>query len=104
MTARRAPEGRTVLDIDETAISAIKELTDAAGVAPRGGLRIARTPDQRFDLSIAARPGGDDEVVTSEDGARVFLEPRAAEVLSEKVLDVRTDDDGRFHFGVYPKL
>jgi Fe-S cluster assembly iron-binding protein IscA len=93
-----------VLDIDETAISAIKELTDAAGVAPRGGLRIARTPDQRFDLSIAARPGGDDEVVTSEDGARVFLEPRAAEVLSEKVLDVRTDDDGRFHFGVYPKL
>ncbi|WP_447003012.1 hypothetical protein ACRAKI_25320 [Saccharothrix isguenensis] len=93
-----------MLDIDDTATSAIRKLTDAAGVAPRGGLRIARTPDLRFDLSITARPGGDDEVVTSEDGARVFLEPQAAEVLADKVLDVRTDDDGRFHFGVYPQL
>ena len=95
-----------MLDIDDTATTAIGELTAAAGVAGEGGLRIALTPDadHGFALSIAARPDRADEVVTSPDGARGFQEPRAARALSDKVLDVLTDGTGRFHFGVYPQL
>ncbi len=95
-----------MLDIDDTATTAINELTAAAGVAGEGGLRIALASgaDDDFDLSIEARPHRADEVVTSPDGARVFLEPRAARLLSDKVLDVRTDGGHRFHFGVYPQL
>ncbi|MFD0204398.1 MULTISPECIES: hypothetical protein [Saccharothrix] len=95
-----------MLTIDESATTAIHELTNAAGVALDGGLRIALATDTRerdFDLSIASGPADGDRVVVCEAGARVFLEPGAADLLSDKVLDVRRRRAGRVHFGVYPQ-
>ncbi|MFJ6674650.1 iron-sulfur cluster biosynthesis protein [Actinosynnema sp. NPDC091369] len=94
-----------MLDLDTTAVQAIDELTTATGVGRQGGLRIAaasRTRDRDFDLSIEPHPEVDDVVVAHGD-ARVFLDPRAARALADKVLDVRKRHAGRFHFGVYPQ-
>jgi Fe-S cluster assembly iron-binding protein IscA len=94
-----------MIDIDSTAVRAIDELTAATGVGRQGGLRISRADqadDRDFDLSIQPRPADDDVVVTCDD-TRVFLDPRAARALSDKVLDVRKRHAGRIHFGVYPQ-
>jgi hypothetical protein len=39
-------------------------------------------------------------VVTADAGAQVFLEPQAAEFLSDKVLDVQQDAEGQLNFAV----
>ena len=58
------------------------------------GLRIAVRPEgeQRtaFELTIAAIPAEDDEVVEKH-GAHVFLDPEAASYLEDKVLDARVE-------------
>ncbi|HEX6343251.1 iron-sulfur cluster biosynthesis protein [Umezawaea sp.] len=93
-----------MLAIDDTAKAAITTLTNAMDVSERGGLRIAaRSGDGRYDLSIAPQPGDGELVVTSEPGAAVFLDPVAARLLADKVLNVRADEAGHFHFGVYPQ-
>jgi iron-sulfur cluster assembly protein len=45
-----------------------------------------------FHLSVVALPAEDDEVI-DEQGARVFLEPEAASLLDEKVLDASVKQD-----------
>jgi Fe-S cluster assembly iron-binding protein IscA len=78
-----------MLAITDLAAEAIRSLTTDAGLPEGGGLRIAApSPDQGLELSLAGQPGTDD-VVLSGDGVAVFLEPVAAEVLDDKVLDVQ---------------
>jgi Fe-S cluster assembly iron-binding protein IscA len=78
-----------MLAITDTAAEAIKSLTYDAELPDGGGLRIAAPdPDEGLELSLAGRPGADD-VVLSGDGVAVFLEPIAAEVLDDKILDVQ---------------
>ena len=45
-----------------------------------------------FHLSVVALPAEDDEVI-DEQGARVFLEPEAASLLDEKILDASVEQD-----------
>ncbi len=79
----------TMLAITDHAAEAIKSLTADAELPDGGGLRIAAPePDQGLELSLAGQPGADD-VVLSGDGVAVFLEPVAAQVLDDKVLDVQ---------------
>lgn len=93
-----------MLAIDDTATAAIAILTNAMDVSERGGLRItSENGTGEYGLSIARQPGDDEHVITSEPGATVFLDPVAAKLLDDKVLNVRTDEAGRFHFGVYPQ-
>jgi Fe-S cluster assembly iron-binding protein IscA len=47
---------------------------------------------------VAAAPAEGDQVV-DEDGTRVFLEPAAASLLDDKVLDAEKHDD-HFHFSL----
>ncbi len=73
---------------------------DAVGpLAEMGPLRItAEETDDGVELAIdeAAEPTAGDEVVERE-GARVFLDALAAEVLDDQVLGVHAHDD-HFHF------
>lgn len=76
----------------QTAIDVIKHI--APGDA---GLRVYSSggePDmQALQVEIAETPKADDQVVEAG-GAQVFLEPRAADTLDDKVLDAVQDERG----------
>jgi Fe-S cluster assembly iron-binding protein IscA len=79
-----------MLKIDDDAVGALTQI---------GSLRItAEETDEGVELQIdeADGPQEGDEVVERE-GARVFLDPAAAEVLADQVLGVHAHDD-HFHF------
>jgi len=82
------------LAITDYAAEAISTLTTNAQLPPGGGLRIsANELDSTLSLSLVAAPAEADVVLEGE-GAVVFLDPVAAEVLDDKVLDVQRVDTG----------
>lgn len=85
-----------MLEMTQTAIDFIKHIAPGDS-----GLRVytAGAPDtQALQLEIAEAPRADDQVVEAG-GAQVFLEPRAADTLDDKVLDAVQDERG-VHFAV----
>jgi Fe-S cluster assembly iron-binding protein IscA len=93
-----------MLAMTEAAAEAISALTAQEGQKETGGLRFAvqdRANDgAQLAVSVAPAPEEGDQVLGTEAGAKVFLEPEAAQVLDDKVLDVRQDDDGQLSFAV----
>jgi iron-sulfur cluster assembly protein len=85
-----------MLELTDSAAEAVRALVAAADeTAETGGLRVA-AEDQGEQVSlqfnVAVVPAEDDEVV-EEYGARVFLEPTAASLLEDKILDAAIEDD-----------
>ena len=79
-----------MLQIDDNAVDALKQI---------GTIRItAEDVDGDVEISIdeATAPTDGDEVV-ERDGARIFVSPEAADVLSDQVLGVHSHGD-HFHF------
>ena len=96
-----------MLAITDLAAEAIKTLTTDAELPEGGGLRIAAPdPQEGLELTLAGQPA-DDDVVLAGDGVSVFLEPVAAQVLDDKVLDVQqapTPDGGQeLRFAIAPQ-
>jgi Fe-S cluster assembly iron-binding protein IscA len=96
-----------MLAITDLAAEAIKSLTTDAELPEGGGLRIsAPDPDQGLELTLAGQPS-DDDVVLSGEGVTVFLEPVAAQVLDDKVLDVQpvpgADGEQELRFAIGPQ-
>jgi Fe-S cluster assembly iron-binding protein IscA len=96
-----------MLAITDLAAEAIKTLATDAELPEGGGLRIAApSPEQGLELSLAGQPATDDVVLTGE-GVSVFLEPMAAEVLDDKVLDVQpvanADGEQELRFAIAPQ-
>jgi iron-sulfur cluster assembly protein len=93
-----------MLVLTDAAAEAVKSYT-SAGQAPEGaGLRISAAdpvPENASALQVttAANPGDNDEVIEAS-GALVFLEPRAAAYLEDKVLDAQVDEQGKAHFSL----
>jgi len=81
-----------MLTLTDSARSAVQALT--ADAPPDAGVRIAVAPPSGdgqaapLTMSIAAAPEPDDQVM-DEEGARVFLEPSAAQVLGDQTLDAQ---------------
>jgi len=70
-------------------VSSSEEVSETGGlrvVAERAGIQT------NFQLSVVPLPAEDDEVI-EEEGALVFLEPEAASLLDDKVLDARVEQD-----------
>ncbi|SDY62396.1 hypothetical protein [Herbiconiux ginsengi] len=93
-----------MLTLTENAGAVVKNLADrtlaASGdvdTATEGGLRISTAERENFEVAVAPRPHPTDQVVESS-GARVYLEPEAADALSDKVLDAQVDANGSVHF------
>lgn len=89
-----------MLEMTKTAIDVINH------VAPgEAGLRVFTSGGERdaaaLHVEIADAPKAEDQVVEA-DGAHVFLEPRAADTLEDKVLDAVQDERG-VHFAVTPQ-
>lgn len=77
-------------------VQAVKGVVSSSDEASEtGGLRMVaeRAGTQaNFELSVVPLPAEDDEVI-EEQGARVFLEPEAASLLDDKVLDASVEQD-----------
>jgi iron-sulfur cluster assembly protein len=84
-----------VLALTPMATSVIKDLTTQPQIPDGSGLRIAPAVDGSGDLqlSLQAEPAPGDEVIDAE-GARVFLEPATANLLSDQMLDAQVSDGG----------
>lgn len=93
-----------MLTLTETASTVISTIVAQSPGTDTAGLRIqgAGTEDTEFQVSVAPAPEAADAVV-ERDGARVFLEPGAALVLDDKVLDARVGDDGSVRFAISPQ-
>jgi iron-sulfur cluster assembly protein len=95
-----------VLAISEDAATAIRGIVRAPGVPEGAGLRITRevntdeegAPRTDLRLSVVAQPEEGDEVLKEE---RVFVDPDAADLLNDKLLDADiVGDDVRFSLDV----
>jgi Fe-S cluster assembly iron-binding protein IscA len=91
-----------VLTLTDNAVSVIRTLTAQPEVPEGAGLRIAADTAGNsggLTLSLATSPAEGDKVVDNE-GARLFLEPTAADVLDDKALDADVDDQGKVSFAL----
>lgn len=95
-----------MLAMTDAAAEAISAMTSQDGPDGVGaaGLRftVQAQDDSGAALAISVAPGPEegDEVLDAEGGARVFLEPTAAVLLDDKVLDVQQDDQGQLAIAV----
>ena len=93
-----------MLTVTDAAAEAISALSSAEGKGESGGLRFAVHAESEegatLAVSVASEPTDGDEVVKSEQGAQVFLDPQAASYLNDKVLDVQPDNEGQLNFAV----
>jgi len=91
-----------MLILTETAAEVVKNITSAPQSPDGAGLRIAPAAPGAADpaalqVTAATGPSENDQVIET-DGARVYLEPQAAEYLDDKVLDAQVDGQGKAHF------
>jgi iron-sulfur cluster assembly protein len=88
-----------MLVLTDNATSVIRALADNAELSDASGLRIAMADGNGGGLTIstAGTPEAGDQVVEDQ-GARIFLEPDAAQVLDDKVLDAAVNEQGQVQF------
>ncbi len=90
-----------MLTLTENASAIVNQITTQPGGSETAGLRISTEagPEPAFAVSAAqgAEPG--DQVV-EQDGATVYLDPSAAELLDDKVLDAAVDTSGKVEFAL----
>jgi len=90
-----------MLTLTDNAASIVKGLADRITGTEEGGLRIAtqEADPTNFEVTMTPTPQTDDTVVEN-DGAHVFLEANAANVLADKQLDATIDDEGAVRFSI----
>ncbi len=85
-----------LLALTDSAVQAVKDIVSSSDEASETrGLRLVaeRAGTQaNFHLNVVPLPAEDDEVI-EEQGARVFLEPEAASLLDDKVLDANVEQN-----------
>ncbi len=87
-----------MLTLTENACTIVKQMTEVSAVPDTAGLRITAA-DAGFTVMASNEPDAGDRVV-EQDGATVFLDPKAAEQLDAMVLDAGVDDTGAVQFGL----
>lgn len=95
-----------MLALTPEAVLAINAILEANAMPAGSGLRISAEPVQgeeetSFGLSLEEEPLAGDSVV-EEGGARVFLDPDAAELLDSSLLAVHEHGD-HIHFQLHPQ-
>jgi len=93
-----------MLAVTTAAAEAISALTAEEGQQNAWGLRFSVHRESEdsasLALSIAQDPDQGDQVVTSDSGAKVFMQPEAAAYLADKILDVQENPEGELNFTV----
>ena len=89
-----------MLVLTDNATAVIRALGDRPELPDGAGLRITSADEpeaQGLRVMPATNPDVGDEVMENA-GARVFLDPGAALVLEDKILDARVEEDGAVQF------
>ncbi|GLW61934.1 hypothetical protein Arub01_01780 [Actinomadura rubrobrunea] len=88
-----------MLTLTSGAVQVIRTVTADPELPPETGIRIESGVDgsDALRLSVASAPEEGDEIV-EEQGARVYLEPQVAQLLSDKTLDAQVDAQGEVAF------
>jgi iron-sulfur cluster assembly protein len=85
-----------LLALTDDAVEAVRNIVSSSDEVPEtGGLRLAAERvgmQTNLQLSVVALPAEDDEVI-EEQGVRLLLEPEAAALLDDKVLDASIDQN-----------
>jgi Fe-S cluster assembly iron-binding protein IscA len=85
-----------VLTLTPTAAEVVRTLVDQSESPDSGGLRIAASDGApegvELELSLVGEPEATDATV-EQAGATVYLDPGAAELLDDKLLDAQVADD-----------
>lgn len=83
-----------MLTVTETAQSAIRALSEQAGLPETGGVRLAMDENQGgVQLSLAPEPSAGDQVI-EDAGARVFMPAETAALLESQQLDAAPTPEG----------
>ncbi|PZG47563.1 Fe-S cluster assembly protein HesB [Spongiactinospora gelatinilytica] len=84
-----------MLALTDTAVTAIRDLMVGEDLPADAGLRITLKSgdDASLELSLASAPRPGDQVIEKSQ-ARVFLDPAAAELLSDRSLDADVPPTG----------
>ena len=87
-----------MLALTENVTEIVKKLSEE--VPAVSGLRIAAEPDgQSLSVSPADQAAPDDQVL-EQDGATVYIDAPAAEMLDDKILDGGVDEEGNIQFAI----
>lgn len=88
-----------MLGMTQNAVEAIRDLMVGESLSKWAGLRIAAKPGEAhaLEFSLVNTVSVGDEVVEKAD-VRVFVEPEAVAFVTDKVLDVQPDEQGRRNF------
>ncbi|MCW6006745.1 adhesin [Micromonospora sp. CPCC 205371] len=88
-----------MVTLTDSAIALIRRLTAAQDVGDNGGVRIALGPARgSLSVQVADQPHDGDEAVDT-DGARLFLDWAAAQILDDSKLDASLRD-GSVRFAI----
>ncbi|MEU7170397.1 iron-sulfur cluster biosynthesis family protein [Micromonospora tulbaghiae] len=92
-----------MLTMTDNAVLVIRDLAAQQDVADAGGLRIAADADAgSLSIELVPQPVQGDQVVDTE-GARIFLDSDAAELLNDTSVDAMVDEEGVVQFGFTEK-
>ncbi|WFE50047.1 MULTISPECIES: adhesin [unclassified Micromonospora] len=92
-----------MLTMTDNAVLVIRDLANQQDVAEGGGVRIAAdTEAGSLTVELVPEPVQGDRVVDNQ-GARIFLDEDAAELLGDASVDATVDDEGIIQFGFTEK-
>ncbi|KAB1911709.1 iron-sulfur cluster assembly accessory protein [Micromonospora sp. AMSO31t] len=92
-----------MLTMTDNAVLVIRDLANQQDVAEEGGLRIAADTDAgSLSIELVEQPAQGDQVIDDQ-GARIFLDADAAELLNDTSVDATVDDEGIVQFGFTDK-
>ena len=85
-----------MLTLTPAAADVVRQILARAPEDSNGGLRIAHAEPTdegiAFEVTLVGEPEADDEKL-EEEGATIFLQPEAAALLADKILDAELEDD-----------
>ncbi len=100
-----------MLSVTKDAAAAMRMALERAEIPESNGLRISaeqpaeivenrNQPMLRLDVVTAVENRVDDEIVVAPGGIQIFIEPRVAPLLEDKVLDGVVEPSGRAAFRI----
>ncbi|RIV36792.1 adhesin [Micromonospora radicis] len=92
-----------MLTMTDNAVLVIRDLAAQQDVTEGGGVRIAAdTQAGSLTVELVPAPVEGDQVIDSQ-GARIFLDSDAADLLGDASVDASVDDEGIVQFGFTEK-